>query len=111
MSYGSGLAGLVVAQATGMTDISPISGMSLIGVTIMFFLTGGDVATSIILGVSVSIGIGMCADMMSDLKAGHLIGATPRIQQLAQFSFAWVGVPVCDRGALHSLERPWVWTE
>ena len=35
-----GLAGLIVAQATGMTDISPISGMSLIGVTLMFFLSG-----------------------------------------------------------------------
>lgn len=88
------LAGLVVAQATGMTDISPISGMSLIGVTLMFFLSGGNVATSIILGVAVSIGIGQCADMMSDLKSGHLIGATPRIQQIAQFSFAWLGVPV-----------------
>ena len=88
------LAGLVVAQATGMTDISPISGMSLIGVTIMFFMTNGNVATSIILGVAVSIGIGQCADMMSDLKAGHLVGARPRLQQLAQFSFSWVGVPV-----------------
>lgn len=89
-----GLAGLVVAQATGMTDISPISGMSLIGVTIMFFLSDGNVATSIILGVAVSIGIGQCADMMSDLKAGHLVGARPRMQQIAQFSFAWIGVPV-----------------
>ncbi len=88
------LAGLVVAQATGMTDISPISGMSLIGVTIMFFLTNGNVATSIILGVAVSIGIGQCADMMTDLKAGHLVGARPRLQQLAQLSFAWIGVPV-----------------
>jgi len=88
------LAGLVVAQATGMTDLSPISGMSLIGVTIMFFLTNGNVATSIILGVAVSVGIGQCADMMSDLKAGHLVGARPRMQQLAQFSFAWIGVPV-----------------
>ncbi len=88
------LAGLVVAQATGMTDISPISGMSLIGVTIMFFLTNGNVATSIILGVAVSIGIGQCADMMSDLKAGHLVGARPRLQQLAQLSFSWIGVPV-----------------
>lgn len=88
------LAGLVVAQAAGMTDISPISGMSLIGVTILFFLTDGDVATSIILGVAVSIGIGQCADMMADLKSGHLVGARPRLQQLAQFSFAWIGVPV-----------------
>ncbi len=88
------LAGLIVAQATGMTDISPISGMSLIGVTIMFFLTGGNAVPAITLGVAVSIGIGQCADMMSDLKAGHLIGATPRKQQLAQFAVAWIGVPV-----------------
>ena len=89
-----GLAGLIVAQAAGMTDISPISGMSLIGVTLMFFLSGGQVVPAIVLGVAVSIGIGQCADMMSDLKSGHLIGATPRKQQLAQFSVAWIGVPV-----------------
>ena len=89
-----GLAGLIVAQACGMTDISPISGMSLIGVTLMFFLSGGQVVPAIILGVAVSIGIGQCADMMSDLKSGHLIGATPRKQQLAQFGVAWIGVPV-----------------
>lgn len=89
-----GLAGLIVAQAAGMTDISPISGMSLIGVTLMFFLSGGQVVPAIILGVAVSIGIGQCADMMSDLKSGHLIGATPRKQQMAQFAVSWVGVPV-----------------
>lgn len=89
-----GLAGLIVAQATGMTDISPISGMSLIGVTLMFFLSGGNVVASIVLGVAVSMGIGQCADMMSDLKSGHLIGATPKRQQIAQFAVAWIGVPV-----------------
>ncbi|MEM9191543.1 MAG: OPT/YSL family transporter, partial [Myxococcota bacterium] len=88
------LAGLIVAQATGMTDISPISGMSLIGVTLMFFLSGGNAVSAIILGIAVSMGIGQCADMMSDLKSGHLIGAQPKRQQLAQFAVAWLGVPV-----------------
>lgn len=88
------LAGLVVAQATGMTDISPLSGMSLIGITLMYFLSGGNEVVAVILGVAVCIGIGQCADMMSDLKAGHLIGAQPRTQQLAQLAVAWVGVPV-----------------
>lgn len=97
-----GLAGLIVAQATGMTDISPISGMSLIGVTLMFFLSGNNMVAAVILGVAVSIGIGQCADMMSDLKAGHLIGATPRMQQIAQFAVAWVGVPVAV-GAVYLL--------
>ncbi len=88
------LAGLVVAQATGMTDISPLSGMSLIGVTLMFFMSNGNATASIILGVAVCIGIGQCADMMSDLKSGHLVGATPRRQQIAQFAVGWLGVPV-----------------
>ena len=88
------LAGLIVAQATGMTDISPLSGMSLIGVTLMFFLSGGSVVPAIILGVAVCVGIGQCADMMQDLKSGHLIGATPRKQQLIQLSVCWVGVPI-----------------
>ncbi|MAY79877.1 MAG: hypothetical protein CL930_03740 [Deltaproteobacteria bacterium] len=88
------LAGLIVAQASGMTDISPMSGMSLIGVTLMFFLSGGNVVPAIILGVAVCIGIGQCADMMGDLKSGHLIGAKPKRQQIAQFLVCWVGVPV-----------------
>ena len=88
------LAGLVVAQATGMTDISPLSGMSLIGVTLMYFVSGGNSVVAITLGVAVCVGVGQCADMMSDLRAGHLIGAQPRRQQLAQLSVGWVGVPV-----------------
>ena len=88
------LAGLIVAQATGMTDISPLSGMSLIGVTLMYFMSDGNVVSAIILGVAVCVGIGQCADMMGDLKSGHLIGAMPRRQQIAQFAVAWLGVPI-----------------
>ena len=89
-----GLAGLVVAQATGMTDISPLSGMALIAVTLMFFVTAGNVVASVLLGVAVCIGIGQCADMMQDLKTGHLVGSRPRKQQIAQFSVAWIGAPI-----------------
>lgn len=88
------LAGLVVAQATGMTDISPLSGMALIAVTLMFFLTAGNVIASVLLGVAVCIGIGQCADMMQDLKSGHLVGSTPKKQQMAQFAVAWIGAPI-----------------
>ncbi len=100
-----GLAGLIVAQATGMTDISPISGMSLIGVTLMYFLSGRNMVASIVLGVAVSVGIGQCADMMTDLKSGHLIGAQPRRQQLAQFMTSWIGIPVA-LGVLYLLWGP-----
>jgi putative OPT family oligopeptide transporter len=89
-----GLAGLIVAQATGMTDISPLSGLALIAVTLMFFLTSGNVIAAVMLGVAVCIGIGQCADMMQDLKTGHLVGSTPKRQQIAQFLVAWMGVPI-----------------
>lgn len=86
-----GLAGVIVAQATGHTDISPLSGLSLIAVTLMFFLAGGDVTAAILMGVAVCVAINQCADMMSDLKTGHLVGAKPRAQQIAQIMVSWIG--------------------
>ncbi len=88
------LAGLIVAQATGMTDISPLSGMSLIAVTLIFFVSSQNVIASILLGVAICIGIGQCADMMTDLKAGHLVGSIPKRQQMVQFAVSWIGAPV-----------------
>lgn len=86
-----GLAGIIVAQATGHTDISPLSGLSLIAVTLMFFMTAGNVTASILIGVAVCIAINQCADMMSDLKTGHLVGSRPREQQIAQLLLCWIG--------------------
>jgi uncharacterized oligopeptide transporter (OPT) family protein len=85
------LAGLIVAQATGATDISPLSGLALIAVTLMLGLTGGHVILAVTIGVAVCIATGQCGDMMHDLKTGHLIGGVPRKQQLAQFAVAWIG--------------------
>jgi len=100
-----GLAGIIVATATGHTDISPLSGLALIAVTLMFFLTGGNVTASIIVGVAICIAINQCADMMSDLKTGHLVGARPRDQQLAQLILCWVG-PLVAVGVLFLLWGP-----
>lgn len=94
-----GLAGVIVAQATGHTDISPLSGLSLIAVTLMFFMTAGNVTAAIVLGVAVCVAINQCADMMSDLKTGHLVGAKPREQQIAQLILCWVG-PLVAIGVL-----------
>jgi putative OPT family oligopeptide transporter len=97
-----GLAGIIVAQATGATDISPLSGLALIAVTLMFFVTGGNVTAAIFLGVAVCIATSQCADMMQDLKTGHMVGARPREQQLAQLFLCWLG-PVIAIGVLFLL--------
>jgi putative OPT family oligopeptide transporter len=99
------VAGLIVAQATGMTDISPLSGLALIAVTLMLAVTGaigvdgglesdavrGAVVVAVAIGVAVCVATSQCADMMQDLKTGHLVGARPAAQQKVQFAVAWLG--------------------
>jgi putative OPT family oligopeptide transporter len=97
-----GLAALIVAQATGMTDISPMSGMALISVTLMMVLLNGNIAASMVVGVAVCVAIGQGADMMQDLKTGFMIGARPIKQQVVQFAVTWLGALVA-LGAVYAL--------
>jgi putative OPT family oligopeptide transporter len=87
-----GLAGLVVAQCTGLTDISPVSGISLISITIMMALFAGNVMPAMIVTVAVAVAIGQSADMMQDLKTGFLVGSNPFKQQIVQLAVSWLGV-------------------
>jgi uncharacterized oligopeptide transporter (OPT) family protein len=96
------LAALIVAQATGMTDISPLSGMSLISVTLMMVLLDGNVLAAMAVGVAVCVAIGQGADMMQDLKTGHMLGARPVKQQIVQFAATWLGALVA-LGAVYAL--------
>ncbi len=85
-------AGIIVSQATGMTDWTPISGMSLIAVAIlMMFLTSEQIATAVLIGAGVSVAIAESADMMQDLKTGHLVGNFPVKQQKLQLLVAGLG--------------------
>lgn len=97
-----GLAALIVAQATGMTDISPMSGMALITVTIMMFLLDKNIAASMVVGTAVCVAIGQGADMMQDLKTGFMLGGRPVLQQLAQFLVTWIGAVIAV-GAIYIL--------
>ena len=85
------LAALIVAQATGMTDISPMSGMALITVTIVMFILDRNVSAAMVVAVAVCVAIGQAADMMQDLKTGFMLGSSPAKQQMAQFAVTWIG--------------------
>lgn len=97
-----GLAGLIVAQATGMTDISPMSGMALITVTIMMFIFNSNIAAAMVVAVAVCVAIGQAADMMQDSKTGFMIGARPIKQQIVQFGTTWIGA-IIGIGAIYVL--------
>ena len=85
-------AGIIVSQATGMTDWTPISGMSLLAVAIlMMFLPADQVVTAVLIGAAVSVAIAECADMMQDLKTGYLVGSKPYRQQILQLLVAGIG--------------------
>ncbi len=88
------VAGLVVAQTTGRTDWSPLSGLALIAIAIMMGIMGtGDefIVPAVTIGAAICVATSMCADMMTDLKTGYLVGSRPIRQQIAQIATCWIG--------------------
>jgi uncharacterized oligopeptide transporter (OPT) family protein len=85
-------AGIIIAQCTGMTDWSPISGMSLLTVVLVLTLAGsGAVLSAVLLGAALCVAITCAADMMGDLKTGHLVGSQPRRQQIVEMVATGLG--------------------
>jgi putative OPT family oligopeptide transporter len=91
------VAGVIVSECIGRTNWSPLSGMTLIAVTILILIGKGGldapetIMSSMVVGAAICLAISQASDMMLDLKSGYLVGAIPRRQQLAQFIGAWLG--------------------
>jgi putative OPT family oligopeptide transporter len=92
------MAGIILSEAIGRTNWSPLSGMTLVGITLLIVLTqalGMDRSESIIaaimVGAAMCVAMSQATDLMLDLKTGYLVGATPRMQQVGQFAGAWLG--------------------
>ena len=92
------VAGVIVSECVGRTNWSPLSGMTLIAVTLMVLIakSGGMsapevVISSLVVGAAICLAVSQASDMMLDLKSGYLVGAVPRRQQFAQYIGAWLG--------------------
>jgi putative OPT family oligopeptide transporter len=90
------MAGVVLSECIGRTNWSPLSGMTLIGITILLLVASGmsdraTVVSSIIVGAAMCVAMAQATDLMMDLKTGYLVGAIPRKQQIAQFLGTWLG--------------------
>lgn len=93
-------AGIIIAQCTGMTDWSPISGMALLTVVLVMLLSGpGGVLGAVLIGAALCVAITCAADMMADLKTGYLVGAKPKRQQTVELVFTGIG-PIITMGVL-----------
>lgn len=90
------IAGVIVSECLGRTNWSPLSGMTLIAVTILILISSplGDAAailSSVLVGAAICVAIAQAGDMMLDLKSGYLVGAKPKMQQIAQLLGMWLG--------------------
>ena len=91
------IAGVIVAECIGRTNWSPLSGMTLIAVTILIVIANSGldkpqtIVSSLVVGAAICLAISQASDMMLDLKSGYLVGGVPKRQQMAQFVGAWLG--------------------
>ncbi|MCA9659161.1 MAG: OPT/YSL family transporter, partial [Myxococcales bacterium] len=102
-------AGVIVSECLGRTNWSPLSGMTLIAVTILILVASGlgtvsTIVSSVVVGAAICVAIAQAGDMMLDLKSGYLVGASPRKQQIAQLLATWLG-PILMMGLIYVLHE------
>ena len=102
------VAGVIVSECLGRTNWSPLSGMTLIAVTILIFIGSGMadtdlIVSGIVVGAAICVAIAQAGDMMLDLKSGYLVGAIPKKQQIAQMLATWLG-PILVMGLIYILD-------
>jgi putative OPT family oligopeptide transporter len=90
------MSGIILSEAIGRTNWSPLSGMTLVGITLLIIVThgmerGDSIIAAIMVGAATCVAMSQATDLMLDLKTGYLVGATPRKQQIGQFAGAWLG--------------------
>ena len=90
------IAGVILSECIGRTNWSPLSGMTLIAITILIIISSGlgdtaSVIAAVMVGAAACVAMSQATDLMLDLKTGYLVGATPRMQQMGQFLGAWLG--------------------
>jgi putative OPT family oligopeptide transporter len=103
------MAGVILSECIGRTNWSPMSGMTLIAVTILIVITRGlgnkaAIISSVMVGAATCMAMSQATDLMLDLKTGYLVGAIPKRQQMGQFLGTWIG-PILMVGLLFILHK------
>jgi len=75
---------IAAARVSGETGITPVGALGKITQLTFGVAAPGSMSANLMTANVTGGAAGQCADMMHDLKCGQLIGATPRLQILAQ---------------------------
>ncbi len=85
----------VAVRSSGETDINPIGGMGKVTQLVYGGVAPGAMPTNLMAAAVTGAGASQAGDMMHDLKAGYMLGASPRKQFIAQLCGIAGGAIVC----------------
>jgi OPT family oligopeptide transporter len=85
---------VIATRATGETNNNPVGAVGHVTQGVFSGIGGGGAFPNVLAGGITAAGAQQAADMMQDLKTGHLLGATPRRQFIAQLVGVSVGALV-----------------
>lgn len=74
----------IAVRSTGETDINPVGGMGKVTQLAFAGIAPGQIAANLTTAAISGAGASQAGDMMHDLKAGRMLGASPRRQLIAQ---------------------------
>ncbi len=78
------LLSIVAARATGETDVTPIGAMGKITQLIYGVLAPSNITTNLMTASITAGAASHAADLLTDLKSGHMLGGNPRKQTISQ---------------------------
>ncbi|MFQ5805278.1 MAG: OPT family oligopeptide transporter [Phycisphaerae bacterium] len=85
---------LVAARVAGETGIGTVGPMGKVAQLLFGFLVPQNPAANLMAANVTGGAASQCADLLDDLKCGYLLGASPRLQTLAQLCGALAGALV-----------------
>jgi putative OPT family oligopeptide transporter len=97
---------LVAARVSGETNITPVGAMGKVTQLAFAVLAPGQPAANLMAANVTGGAASQCADLMHDLKTGHLIGTRPQSQFIAQFFGVLAGAMAGSAGYLVLIKDP-----
>jgi len=85
---------LVAARVSGETGVTPVGAMGKITQLVFGVMVPRNPAPNLMAANVTGGAASQCADLLGDLKAGYLLGASPRKQVIAQIAGAVIGALV-----------------
>ena len=90
----SSVLAIIATRAMGETDLNPTGGVAKVTQLAFGGVAPGQMTTNLMAAGITAASASQAADMMQDLKTGHLLGASPRTQLVAQICGVAAGIAI-----------------